>query len=59
MVIDDGLADTTAQILDSYGDRITVSRKQSGGVLGIGRNRNLGVNRGYGECIATLDHDDA
>jgi GT2 family glycosyltransferase len=56
IVVDDGSTDDTHTILESFGDRITVIRKQNGGGASA---RNVGVAAARGEFVAVLDADDA
>ena len=55
IVVDDGSSDGSLQILQSYGERITLLQ-QSRGRQARARNLALGVSRG--ELIAFLDSDD-
>lgn len=55
IVIDDGSTDATTDVLDSYGDRITVIRLSGNGVSAA---RNHGFRRARGEYIQFLDDDD-
>jgi glycosyltransferase involved in cell wall biosynthesis len=56
IVVDDGSTDSTAQILESYGDDLRVLRKPNEGRPAAARNR--GVAQARGEYIAFLDADD-
>ena len=55
IVVDDGSTDATGQILDRYGDRITVIRQQN---QGVSNARNAGIQIARGDLIAFLDSDD-
>jgi glycosyltransferase involved in cell wall biosynthesis len=55
IVVDDGSTDNTPDVLDTYGDRITVIRQKSRGVSAA---RNRGVQGAAGSLIAFLDSDD-
>jgi len=56
VVVDDGSTDETADILRSYGERVTAVVTANSG--GPARPRNLGVGRARGEYIAFFDSDD-
>jgi glycosyltransferase involved in cell wall biosynthesis len=55
IVVDDGSTDDTRDILDSFGDGITVLYQENRGVSAA---RNLGIKHSHGELIAFLDSDD-
>lgn len=55
LVVDDGSADRTPEVLRSYGDRIRWVRKDNGGLPAA---RNTGHLHTQGELIAWLDADD-
>ena len=55
IVVDDGSKDTSKEVLDSYGDKITAVFQQNQGVSAA---RNNGAQKGTGEFIAFLDADD-
>jgi glycosyltransferase involved in cell wall biosynthesis len=57
IVVDDGSADGTPEILQGYGDRITSVLLQEN--RGAARARNIGVERARTEWIAFLDSDDS
>ena len=55
IVVDDGSADDTPQLLESYGDAIRVLRR---GNRGVSAARNAGIAAARGGLIAFLDSDD-
>lgn len=55
IVVDDGSSDGSLQILQSYGERITLLQQQGGRQA---RARNLALRVARGELIAFLDSDD-
>lgn len=55
IVVDDGSTDNTPNILQAYGDRISVFSQQNQGVAAA---RNRGIEAAIGELIALLDQDD-
>lgn len=55
VAVDDGSTDTSAEILASYGSRLTVIRQVNGGVSAA---RNAGIQAARGEFLAFLDQDD-
>ena len=55
LVIDDGSADATGSIAESYAPRITVFRRPNGKAAAA---RNFGVEQATGDWIAFLDADD-
>jgi glycosyltransferase involved in cell wall biosynthesis len=55
VVVDDGSADGTPEVIASYGDRLTAIRQEH---LGNARAVNLGIEATSGEFIAFLDADD-
>lgn len=55
IVIDDGSTDSSAEILQSYGDRLQVVRQ---GNQGVAAARNVGLARATGEFITFIDQDD-
>ena len=55
IVVDDGSTDDTGQLLDSYGQDLTVLRQPNRGVSAA---RNLGIGAAAGQLIAFLDSDD-
>ena len=55
IVVDDGSTDQTAQLLKSYGTRITVLRGTNQGAEAA---RNKAAALAQGEYLAILDHDD-
>lgn len=56
LVVDDGGADTTAQVVTAYGERVRLIRRANGGLAAA---RNSGIAAAQGEFIALLDDDDA
>lgn len=55
IVIDDGSTDNTAEVLQSYGDRLRVIYQQN---QGVALARNQGIQAAQGQWIAFLDADD-
>lgn len=55
LVIDDGSADDTWEIIQSYGDKVRGFHKENGGVSTA---LNLGIENMRGEWFAWLSHDD-
>jgi glycosyltransferase involved in cell wall biosynthesis len=55
IVVDDGSTDQTPNILDGFGRRIKVVRREN---KGLGASRNLGIANASGEYAALLDDDD-
>ena len=55
IIVDDGSADDTQEILDSYGEDIIVLRQSNKGVSAA---RNRGITEATGQLIAFLDSDD-
>ncbi|CAN5842027.1 hypothetical protein BH24DEI2_BH24DEI2_23430 [soil metagenome] len=55
LVVDDGSADETVSLLESYADRVTALRQAN---RGPGSARNLGVEHAQGEYVVFLDSDD-
>jgi glycosyltransferase involved in cell wall biosynthesis len=56
IVVNDGSTDSTAAILNGYGDRIRIVSVPNGG---LARARNVGVAESTGKYLAFLDADDA
>lgn len=55
IVVDDGSTDGTAQVAESFGDAVTLRRKENGGPSSA---RNAGLDVVHGECVVFLDGDD-
>lgn len=55
IVVDDGSTDSTADILQSYGDRVRAVHQPN---QGVALARNHGIRLAHGEWIAFLDADD-
>jgi glycosyltransferase involved in cell wall biosynthesis len=55
IVVDDGSADRTVSVAESFGSSVLVKRKSNGGPASA---RNWGANLARGEWIAWLDADD-
>jgi glycosyltransferase involved in cell wall biosynthesis len=55
IVVDDGSTDDTAQVVRSYGSRITLRSQSNKGVSGA---RNTGLGLGEAPYVALLDQDD-
>lgn len=55
LVVDDGSSDRTAEIIESYGERVTLIKRENGGAPAA---RNSGIFTAKGEWIAFLDSDD-
>ncbi len=55
LVIDDESKDNSIEVLESFGDKITVIRQKNAGVSAA---RNNGIQKSNGEFIAFLDADD-
>ena len=55
IVVDDGSADNTPQLLERYGDAVRVLRRENRGVSAA---RNAGIAAARGGLIAFLDSDD-
>ena len=56
IVIDDASTDATAEILQEYGDKITIITNESN--RGVSFSRNEGIKAATGDWIAFLDSDD-
>jgi glycosyltransferase involved in cell wall biosynthesis len=57
ILVDDGSTDDIAQVLQPYGDRITLIRHQRN--AGAAAARNTGIAAATGDYVAFLDSDDA
>lgn len=55
VVVDDGSTDDTAQIAESFGDRVRLVRQANGGTA---KARNTAISKATGEYIALCDADD-
>ena len=55
IIVDDGSTDNTANIVKSYGDKVTYIHQPNSG---SGATRNAGINAATSEWIAFLDSDD-
>ncbi|MFO7698185.1 MAG: glycosyltransferase [Anaerolineae bacterium] len=55
VVVDDGSTDGTYEILQTYGDRITLIRQENAGTQAA---RNTAIRASTGEFLALLDSDD-
>ena len=55
IVVDDGSADNSAQVIEGYGDRITAVFKSNGGQASA---FNAAFERSHGELVIFLDADD-
>ena len=55
IVVDDGSADETADVLRQFGDRIRVIRQER---QGVSRARNIAIEASRGEFVGFLDGDD-
>lgn len=55
IVVDDGSADDSWQIIESYGQKIRTFKQKNGGVSTA---LNLGIKQAKGEYISWLSHDD-
>ncbi len=58
IVIDDGSTDDTRDILEGYGDRITLLEHEARQNRGQSASINLGLDRARGKYLAILDSDD-
>ncbi|MCS3904319.1 glycosyltransferase involved in cell wall biosynthesis [Methylohalomonas lacus] len=58
IVIDDGSTDDSRDILEGYGDRITLLEHDGRQNRGQSASINLGLDRASGEYLAILDSDD-
>lgn len=55
IVVDDGSSDDTAQVVRSFGDKVTLLQQAN---AGVSRARNAGIRAAAGDWIAFLDADD-
>ncbi|HEY0238582.1 MAG TPA: glycosyltransferase family 2 protein [Friedmanniella sp.] len=55
IVVDDGSTDDSLDVLDSFGDRITVLQQENSGPR-VACNRGFAVS--HGDCVVFLDSDD-
>ncbi|MDO6687744.1 MULTISPECIES: glycosyltransferase family 2 protein [unclassified Agarivorans] len=55
IVVDDGSKDNTVEVLQAYGETITIISQANGGAS---RARNTGIQAATGEFVAFLDSDD-
>ncbi len=55
IVVDDGSTDRTVEVIQGYGERVTLIRQPNGGPSSA---RNTGAARAKGEIISFLDSDD-
>ncbi len=55
IVVDDGSTDGSSELARSFGDRVSVCRKQNGGLSSA---RNAGVGAAHGAYVTFLDADD-
>jgi glycosyltransferase involved in cell wall biosynthesis len=55
IVVDDGSADRTISVAESFGDRVTIVAQENAGPSAA---RNLGANKATGGLLAFLDADD-
>ncbi|MBI5865090.1 MAG: glycosyltransferase family 2 protein [Planctomycetes bacterium] len=56
IVVDDGGADQTPEVVRAFGDRLRLIRRDNGGLAAA---RNTGIAAARGEFVALLDDDDA